>query len=144
MSILSDRSGGLYDDTGAGQTSDRSAGIDAGGGSSLPVITGIEPGETTAVVTYTGAASVWRVDGGASSALGNSPATISGLMVGEEYDAPGLEISADGISWSLPMEFGTDNPASGGGSLTTPPLLSNATVIDITSTSARPRVTITF
>jgi hypothetical protein len=110
------RDGGIDDTSGSGQFADRSGGIfDSSGAAPPPTITSIDPGETTAVVTYTGVANFWRVDGGASSALGVSPATITGLTAGEDYNTPGLEISIDGVVWSTPVAFGTDNPASGGG-----------------------------
>ena len=69
-------------------------------------------GTTTAVVTYSGAASFYRLDGGSSIALGASPATITGLTANTEYS---IEISADGSTWADPVDFGTLNPADGGG-----------------------------
>jgi hypothetical protein len=70
-------------------------------------------GETTAVVSYSGAASYYRLNGGSSIGIGSSPATITGLTVNTEYT---IEISADGASWSDPVNFGTLNPGNGGGS----------------------------
>jgi acetyltransferase-like isoleucine patch superfamily enzyme len=69
-------------------------------------------GSTTAVVTYSGAASFYRLDGGSPIALGASPATITGLTANTEYT---IEISADGSTWTDPVDFGTLNPADGGG-----------------------------
>ena len=111
-----------------------------------PAISSVTPGETSVTFTYSGAATHRRgyLFGGSPGAwvsIGASPVTVTGLTANTEYT---LEISADGSTVADSEAFGTTNPASGGGSLTTPPLLSNATVIDITSTSARPRVTITF
>lgn len=71
-------------------------------------------GTTTAVVTYSGAASYYRLDGGSSIAMGASPATITGLTANTEYS---IEISADGSTWADPVDFGTLNPGEGGGGL---------------------------
>lgn len=115
MSQRASRGGTIIDTAGSGQRATRWGAIYTGTGAVVPIIVSVEPGETTAVVTHSGGATLWRVDGGASSALGVSPATITGLTAGEDYNAPGLEISIDGVVWSTPVAFGTDNPATGGG-----------------------------
>lgn len=88
----------------------------AGGGSAAPVIIDITASTTSAVVTYSGAATLYRLNGGAATALGASQATISGLVANTEYT---LEISEDGSAWVGPSAFGTLNPGVGGGEAVT-------------------------
>jgi hypothetical protein len=95
----------------------QSLGLDAGAsgaGSSDPVIVDVTATDTTAVVTYTGTATHYRLDGGASVAIGASPHTITSLTADTEYD---LEITADEVTWTAVYPFGTDNSGSGGGGI---------------------------
>lgn len=87
---------------------------DAGAGSSDPVIVDVTATDTTAVVTYTGTATHYRLDGGASVAIGASPHTITGLTTDAEY---GVEITADEVTWTAVYPFGTDNSGDGGGGI---------------------------
>lgn len=111
----STRRGTIVTTAGPGQRADRSGAIVSGAGAAVPLILGIAPGVDTAIVTHSGGATLWRVNGGTASALGVSPATITGLEPGEQYDTPGLQIGIDGSVWSAGFAFGTENPATGGG-----------------------------
>lgn len=90
------------------------------GAGSAPVITDITAAATSIVVTWSGAATHYRINGGATTALpdGTSPDTISGLTSNTEYNTPGLQLSGDGgSSWSAAVAFGTTNPGTGGGEI---------------------------
>lgn len=81
-------------------------------GSSDPVIVDVTGSDTGAVLTYTGVATHYRLNGGSSVAVGASPYSITGLTVNTEYT---IEITADEITWTAEYDFGTDNSATGGG-----------------------------
>lgn len=81
-------------------------------GSSDPVIVDVTGADTSAVLTYTGIATYYRLNGGSSVAIGASPYSITGLTVDTEYT---IEITADEITWTASYDFGTDNSATGGG-----------------------------
>lgn len=111
--------------------------------SGVPVITDIEPGDTSIVVTWTGTATHYRIDGGTTTALpdGTSPDTITGLTENTEYNSPGLELSGDsGSTWSDPVAFGTLNPGEGGGGMDALPTLSTVSASSVTSSGFTPTV----
>ncbi|HEX7720281.1 MAG TPA: putative Ig domain-containing protein [Woeseiaceae bacterium] len=77
-------------------------------------ISAVDPGETTAEVTYSYDDSdqtgfEYRIDGGAAATIGASPATITGLTAATEYDIEVMAINAAGASaWSSIYTFTTD------------------------------------
>lgn len=82
-------------------------------GASGPVIADVTAGNTSIVVTYSGTATQYRINGGSPTAIGASPATIAGLTANTEYNTPGIEIRDGTGEWSSPVAFGTTNVANG-------------------------------
>lgn len=79
-----------------------------------PVVVDVSAAETSAIVTYTGTATQYRLNGGAAVSIDASPATITGLTVNTEYS---IELRNGSDPWSAPYAFGTENPGSGGGEI---------------------------
>jgi hypothetical protein len=112
-----------------------------------PTIGTITPAATSILFAHSGGGTHYRIfalgeSAGAWLALGASPVTVSGLTANTEYT---LQISGDGSTVADAESTGTINPGSGGGQVSSGvPTLSAATVINISATSATPRVTLTF
>lgn len=112
-----------------------------GGGGTPPAgtttITDVAPGTTSALVTYGYSASdqtgfECRVNGGAASSIGASPATISGLTAGTPYSLEVRAINAAGAgSWSAAYGFST----AAAGDTTPPTLTGVVSFSDVTQTS---------
>ncbi len=83
------------------------------GGASGPVIIDVTAYRNSIVLTYSGTATEYRINGGTPAAIGVSPATITGLTANTEYNTPGVEIRNGSGDWSSPVAFGTTNSASG-------------------------------
>ena len=88
--------------------------INGTGTGTSPVVTNITAGDTTAVVTYAGTATHYRLNGGSSVAIGASPHTITGMTANTEYT---IELTGDGSTWGASTAFGTDNSANGSGEI---------------------------
>lgn len=98
---------------------------DSAEGSSDPVIIDVTGADTSAVLTYTGVATHYRLNSGSSVAIGASPYSITGLSVDTEYT---IEITADEITWTVAYNFGTDNSATGGGAIGNFPVSNDGTI----------------
>lgn len=101
-------------------------------------ISGVTPGQTSAVVTYSYGATdqtgfEYRIDGDTAASIGASPATITGLTAATEYDVEVRAINASGAGvWSAVSTFTTNTATPGN----TAPTFSGPNIDAISGTEA--------